>query len=470
MAAESLVRLQMVTHSVLARGNEPHSAALSSELAREVSRKFEHELRRMVEALGREEVTPVRFREFLAGMRTLLALIGREAIVRAIEAADEVHSAVLVSGRRARFREVAKREWLTAFGKITVRRRTYGVDGAGNSRVVPLDDACGMSGRFMTPDVEEMAALGMAMLTAPEVELILGKALPEGPSATAIQNAAHKRGAEIETQRSTIEAVIDEDAPLSSKGDTLVVSFDGVMAPMREPTKIAWREAGVATVSIYGPGDEGPEKLDTRFFARMPESGMKTLLDQIADQVGRAKDGRAFRQFAVICDGKESIWSAASSKAVLHDAVWILDFYHASENLMKAAVAIFGEGAAATRWHEKLREKLILNAGAVENAIRTMRRSRHLTAINSKARNALDNVIEYFRFHRDRMRYSDFIALGLPIGSGPVESAAKNIVQARLKRSGMRWSRDGGQHVLDLRAFLKSGRWEPMWDTLMRAA
>lgn len=43
--------------------------------------------------------------------------------------------------------------------------------------------------------------------------------------------------------------------------------------------------SGVATVSIYGQGADGPEKRDTRFLARMPESGMKTLLAQIADQV-----------------------------------------------------------------------------------------------------------------------------------------------------------------------------------------
>ena len=424
----------------------------------------------MVEKLGREEVSPVRFREFLGGMRTLLAAIGREAIVQALEATDKARAFVEVSGQQARFRGLSEREWLTHFGKITMLRRTYRADGAGGASAVPLDDACGMRGRFMTPDVEEMAALGMAMLTAPEVEQILAKALPEGPSATAIQNAAHQRGEEIATHRSAIETAVDEQAPLSSNGDILVVSYDGVMAPMREATNIAWREASVATVSIYGQGTEGPEKRDTRFLARMPESGMKTLLEQIVDQVVRAQRGRSFREFAVICDGKDTIWSAASSQPVLHDAVWILDFYHASENLMKAATAIFGEGDDATRWHQKLRDKLILDSRAVENAMRTMRRCRHLTAANSKERNVLDNAIEYFRFHRDRMRYSDFIARGLPIGSGPVESAAKNIVQARLKRSGMRWSRDGGQHVLDLRTFLKSGRWEPMWNTLTRAA
>lgn len=460
----------MVHTDTLARGDEPHSAASTSGLAYGIARKFEQELARMVGEIGREELKPASFRGFVVGLRGLLAAIGRETIEQVLQEKDTVRSWVEVAGEQRRFRGTVEAEWLTMFGRLKVLRRTYRADGAGKASTVPLDDACGMRGRFMTADVEEMAAVGMAMLTAPEVEKLLAKALPEGPSATAIQNAAHQRGEEIARHREAIEAAIDEQAPLSSNGDILVVSYDGVMAPMRETTNIAWREAGVATVSIYGQGNEGPEKRDTRFLARMPESGMKTLLEQIVDQVVRAQRGRSFRDFAVICDGKDTIWSAASSQPVLREAVWILDFYHASENLMKAATAIFGEGDNATRWHEKLRDKLILDSRAVENAMRTMRRCRHLTAANSKDRKVLDNVIDYFRFHRERMRYSDFIARGLPIGSGPVESAAKNIVQARLKRSGMRWSRDGGQHVLDLRTFLKSDRWEPMWNTLTRAA
>jgi hypothetical protein len=335
---------------------------------------------------------------------------------------------------------------------------------------VPLDAACGMGGRFMTSDVEEMAVLGMAMLTAPEVEQILAKALPEAPSSTAIQNAAHKRGTEIAEHHATIESAIDEQAPLTAQGDVLVVSFDGVMTPMREGVDVAWREAGVGTVSIYGQGKEGPEKLDTRFLARMPESGMKTLLDRIVEQVVRAKSSRSFREVALICDGKDAIWSAACSTPVLHDAVWILDFYHASENLKKAAKAIFGEGEAADSWHQRQRDKLLLHDRAVDNLIRAMRRCRRLRRLSCDARDVLDNATNYFWKHRQRMRYATFIARGLPIGSGPVEAAAKNIVQARLKRSGMRWSRDGGQHVLDLRCYLKSNRWQVMWDTLTRAA
>lgn len=425
----------------------------------------------MVAKIDREAMTPASFGGFVSGLRGLLAAIGREAFEQVLQSKDEVQPAVMVAGERLRYRGMAECEWLTPFGKVTVVRRTYRGDGPGKGSAVPLDDACGMRNRFMTPDVEEMAAVGAAMLTATEVELILGKALPEGPSATAVQNAVRKRGEEIAVRREAIEKAIDEQAPLSSKGDLLVVSFDGVMTPMREGTAVAWREAGVATISIYGPGEEKPEKLDTRYLARMPESKMKTLLEQITDQVERVKRTRTLSRIVLVCDGKETIWSAASREPALHDAVCILDFYHAAENLMKAAKAIHGDDdVAAHRWHEKLRTKLLVDDRGVDNAIRTMRRCRARMKAGGERWNVVDNAIEYFRKNIERMRYLTFLAMGLPIGSGPVEAAAKNIVQARLKRSGMRWSREGGQHVLDLRTYLKSGRWAPMWATLLKSA
>ena len=62
------------------------------------------------------------------------------------------------------------------------------------------------------------------------------------------------------------------------------------------------------------------------------------------------------------------------------------------------------------------------------------------------------------------MRYAEFPAVrGLPIGSGPVEAACKSLIKTRLCRSGMRWSKDGGQAVLDLRTYVKSNRWDSFW-------
>ncbi|RMF72968.1 MAG: ISKra4 family transposase [Planctomycetota bacterium] len=427
----------------------------------------------MVGDVDREGLTAPRFRSFLNGLGDLLASVGRQSLRETLELLDAPRTCIDHGGESLRYRERVSREWLTAMGKITVSRRTYRGDGPGATSLVPLDVACGMSGRFMTPDVEEMAAHAAAMVTPREVHQLLAKHLPEAPSTTAIQNAIRRIGATIAEHRESIEKVIDDEQPLAEDGDLLVTGWDGVMAPMRE-RGLAWREAGIATVSVYDTSDATPKKLDTRFLGRMPEKGMKSLLEDVADQVARASSRRSFRAIVAICDGKKSIWTAAKNHDVLTDAVWILDFYHASENLMKAANAIFGEGDQARQWHDRICTKLQLDDRGVENAIRSMRRYwRQMPSKRMRereARKVVENAIEYCRFHKDRMRYAHFLERGFPIGSGPVEAAAKNIVQARLKRSGMRWSRAGGQHVLDLRAYLKSQRWESMWKIVVEAA
>ena len=62
------------------------------------------------------------------------------------------------------------------------------------------------------------------------------------------------------------------------------------------------------------------------------------------------------------------------------------------------------------------------------------------------------------------MKYYDFIQRGLPIGSGPIEAAAKTIVRQRMCRSGMSWSTEKGQYVLTLRAYVQSGLWDNVWE------
>lgn len=61
------------------------------------------------------------------------------------------------------------------------------------------------------------------------------------------------------------------------------------------------------------------------------------------------------------------------------------------------------------------------------------------------------------------MNYFQLRQNNLPIGSGVVEAACKNLIGARMKKSGMRWTLDGGQTVLTLRSLILSNRWEGFW-------
>ena len=64
----------------------------------------------------------------------------------------------------------------------------------------------------------------------------------------------------------------------------------------------------------------------------------------------------------------------------------------------------------------------------------------------------------YFTTNAARMAYPTYRARGLPIGSGAVESAAKHLVQDRLKRAGMRWSEAGAEALLALSGHLVNTR------------
>ena len=71
-------------------------------------------------------------------------------------------------------------------------------------------------------------------------------------------------------------------------------------------------------------------------------------------------------------------------------------------------------------------------------------------------------ALGYFIRNRHRMHYDHYRQAGLLIGSGAVESAAKTVVQARMKQAGMRWSRNGAQAMLSLRCLLLSNRWHEL--------
>jgi hypothetical protein len=81
-------------------------------------------------------------------------------------------------------------------------------------------------------------------------------------------------------------------------------------------------------------------------------------------------------------------------------------------------------------------------------------------------RKELNSQRTFFRRNKHRMHYAQFRRRGLPIGSGPVEAACKSLVKTRMCRSGMRWSRQGGENILDIRTYVKSNRWDSAWNKI----
>jgi hypothetical protein len=445
---------------------------------------FRQELTDLVKSAEGDELDPRTFAEFVDGLKAVLASAGREAFGRFVSLQDEVDDLFEHDGMGYRFKQVSTKEWLTPFGVVQVDRRYFQRD-VGGDGVSPIDLRCGMRSRFMTPDVEEAIGFASANLSPAFTRALFAKVLPQAPSEKAIRRTIAELGQWADEAREEVEDRIAREAPLP-EGELLVVSMDGVTVPLREPgrkmgrpaerpgvregdsTPTAWREAGVGTVSIYAPGDgaeELPQRVATKYFARMPESGMTTLFGELGESVSELRKERTYREMVVVCDGKPALWNTIENDPLYDTATQVLDFFHAAEHLSRAAEAIFGKKErAASRWHAKYRARLLEDPDGLESLLRSMRRYCNGLRDGSERRQQVERVIRYYGRNRERMRYAEFRSRGLPIGSGVVEAACKCIVNSRLKRSGMRWTRDGGQHVLNLRVRVQSGEWDAFWN------
>lgn len=162
----------------------------------------------------------------------------------------------------------------------------------------------------------------------------------------------------------------------------------------------------------------------------------------------------------IVGDGAEWIWNRAS---MFPRRCEILDFWHAVERAWEFARLHFGTGSKdAADWAHALATRL--RAGEVFVVIAELRA---LRCERPEARELLDKLIVYYTTNASRMRYDEYLRLGYGIGSGAVESAHKQILQARLRQAGMRWSVRGATHLLALRVLLLNGRWSEL-DRLRR--
>jgi hypothetical protein len=74
----------------------------------------------------------------------------------------------------------------------------------------------------------------------------------------------------------------------------------------------------------------------------------------------------------------------------------------------------------------------------------------------------LTTELNYFVDRRELMRYADFRARGIPLGSGGVESAIRRVVNLRLKGPSIFWRGPNAERMLHLRSYLKAGRWDEL--------
>lgn len=244
----------------------------------------------------------------------------------------------------------------------------------------------------------------------------------------------------------------------------LAVGRDGVMVPIRDGGN---QEASTATVSVY---DRQKRRLGTVYLGQMPEPLQKTLsaqLDRLVDDVLKSWQGPLPRLGYITDKGKthDTYWHTLRNRKHPRDGrrlmwEWVLDFFHVCGYVSKLREALFGTtDSAGYAWFRRMRGWLRDRRGGVTEVLRSAMGHFNHKERSPSAREAFWKAYRYLRCHSQHMDYARYRRQGLPIGSGVTEAACKTLFTQRLKRSGMRWHKDSGQVIVDLRVLRLSGIW-----------
>lgn len=167
-----------------------------------------------------------------------------------------------------------------------------------------------------------------------------------------------------------------------------------------------------------------------------------------------------------INDGASWIWNWIED--AYPNTVQILDYFHALEYLTGFAGSYFKNPTEKRTWVESMEQ--LLNQDEVQlviEALSTIADSNQKKTPDCKEK--LKSILSYYNSHKGRMLYETYRKKGYLVGSGPIESAHRNVIQKRLKLSGQRWTEEGAQNIACLRACAKSMRDETI-QNLIKAA
>ena len=414
---------------------------------------------------------------------------GKTGLSKYLKENDTVTSNVTHNGTTFRFKGTSAKELLTLFGTISIDRAMYYNEIEGGSYYFPLDNAISIEKNdFATLEVREMILFATASCVPSELHSILKKCSLCNPSTTAIQNIINKDGEAIEEYSKQLSTNVFQTVEIPQETHAIVASLDGANVLLREAgvkkgrknirpvekknqsTSTSYHNAMVGSVSFYGVDTENKaQRLESLYIARMPEEKTVTFKDdfeRIVTQVEKKCDEQKIPVVKVLLtDAHLMIKGFAKENKKLQEYEMLVDFFHTTEHLSRAAEVIFGKDTDVSQhWYDKWREKLKTDSDAPAAIIRSMKGYRARCKLSANQKKELETEITFFRKNKHLMKYADFIARNLPIGSGPIEAAAKTIVKQRMCRSGMRWTRKKGQHVLTIRAYVQSGLWDSVWD------
>jgi hypothetical protein len=393
---------------------------------------------------------------------------GYEAQVQALVDAWESSAPAVASLRLKRFRDV---RFATLFGTLVLRCRE-GADPDGRWVCPALAHLGLRSNQRYSPDQERRMAVLAAETGSYEKAARVADAVAWFTASDgAVRSTVVRLGA-------AAEAAPPQGPCAGAAGpeDTLVLMADGWSARHRGenwgldkknrdlPDRVHWHEIRSAVIfklssllAVSGKRKALMEKHVAAVPADTSPYDFGVLLHQEAVRMGLLRAKAVF----FVMDGGVWLWRIYEDRFEKCSKA-MLDFYHLSQHLHDLGAALHGSDTAkAAAWCGKILHDLKHKSPerlfkTLDDLLREPPSDDPAVAEAIRAQNA------YFRNHAGHMDYAANAALGVPIGSGSVESLCSQF-QNRLKRTGQFWTKEGFAALLRIVVRHWNGELDSLW-------
>jgi hypothetical protein len=393
--------------------------------------------------------------------------------------ATEQRTLPCACGQQATYRELRSKPVLTAVGSVKVSRPYYLCSHC-HAGQFPADVELDIENMEVSPGVRRMQAI-----VGQEAPFDHGrqqmKLLADLEVTTkAVERTAEAIGADIAArEQEEIHRAVQLDLPIvmGKPIPFLYVQLDGTGVPVVKKETVGrlgkiegqsahTREAKLGCVFTQTTWDaEGFALRDpgsTTYVAAIEpaqEFGLRLYVEACKRDWSRAE------KKVVIGDGAEWIWNIADQH--FPGAIQIVDLYHARQHLWELARKLFpSQQAEQDRWMV-LHKDALLDEGKIEDLVASLR---SIDSANPELAEKIRIEADYFEKNTERMRYPEFRAQHLFVGSGVIEAGCKAIIGSRCKQSGMFWTVRGANAILALRCCYFNGRFEEYWEARRQAA
>jgi hypothetical protein len=382
-----------------------------------------------------------------------------------------------------------ERRYLSIFGELDIHRWVYASREKQQIERAPLDERLGLPADEFSYVLEDWLQRLCFKESFHEATSDLRHLLGLAPSDRAAEQMNQRMAEHVEAFEMQHAA-----PPRDEEAEILVATADGKGVPMRRPLeervrrgprRVKGEKANKKQMAYVGAvytinrfrrtADEVVDELARKERAadrpapqhkqvwaemtRVAEGESCTGRERLFIEMAIAAHERdPTRQKTLVClmDGEAALWGVQDEW--LPRAVGILDLFHVLERLWDVAHVFHGEGTRAAEQFVAHHLRLLLD-GKVGYVIGRFKRLRDEQPLRGSRRRVVSAAIRYYENNRRHMRYHEYLAAGFPIGSGVAEGACRHVVKDRLEQTGMRWTVNGAQAMLHLRAVYLNGHW-----------